>query len=265
MLRFLDIPQAVVRTSEGNVGVPILYRQARSVLAVFSVESGRLRDVLDDDELQPVAVADGRAVIAIALFDYRDTSIGPYHEAAVATLVVPRAWGVPARPALDLLLPVRWRRVGMYILDLPVTTAIANAAGRELWGLPKFVTEIPIDWQGEQFRGSVLAPGTDSPLVTLEGELGRGTVLPQRSILLYSRLHGELLATRVDLHGLARHTRNGALRLELGKVSHPMLQRLASLGLDGAKPLWVQVAPSFRARLHLGQRLRLGEPAWQAA
>lgn len=265
MLRFLDVPQAVVSTSEGNVGVPILYRQARSVMAVFPVEASRLRALLEDDELEPVTVADGKPVIAIAMFDYQDTSIGPYHEAAVATLVVPRAFGIPFRPALDLLLPFRWRRVGMYILDLPVTTAIANAAGRELWGLPKFVTEIPIEWQAEEFRGAVLAPGSSSPVITLKGELGRGTVLPQKAILLYSRLHGELIATRVDLYGLARHTRSTSLQLEVGAVQHPMAERLAKLGLGGAKPALVQVAPSFRARLHLGHRLRLGEPTQKAA
>ncbi len=261
MLRFLDVPQALVATSAGNVGVPILYRKARAVMALFAAERQPLEALLHDPELELVPLAGGKPAVAVAFFAYEETSIGPYHEAAVATFVAPKALGVPARPALDMALPLRWRRVGMYILHLPVTTSIANAAGREIWGLPKFVTDIPIDWQEGHIRAAVLAPGSSAPLCTLEGELGRGRSLPLRAILLYSRLNQELIATRVDYLGLARFVRGPQLRLQVGTDTHRMARDLAALGLNGATPFLVQVLPAFQARLHFGRRLTGARPA----
>jgi hypothetical protein len=251
---FLDVPQAMVPISTGPIGVPILYREASSLLAVFPVEAAALASLLGGTGLVAVPLFQGRPVVVVAMFDYRDTTIGPYHEAALATFVVPENVALPQRPLLDLVLPSPWRKVGLYIFDLPVTTAVANAAGRELWGLPKFVTEIPISWRGEQFDGAVCAPGSSEPLFSLVGSVGGGSRVPLRALVLYSWLQGELLRTQVDLRGWARAIRGPAMELRVKARMHPMAERLEKLGLDGARPALVQAAPTFRARLNLGQR-----------
>lgn len=256
---FLSAPQSIVPISTGPVGVPILYRQARSVLAVFRVKASAVSPLLEGTGLTPVPLFDGEPAVVVALFDYRDTSIGPYHEAAVATFVVPPGLPVPPHPVIQLLLPPRWRTVGLYIFDLPVTTQVANAAGRELWGLPKFVTEIPIAWNGDQFDAGVRDPRGGDFLFTLAGELTRGRSLPLRSLLLYSWLQRKLLRTVVDLRGWATAVRNPPLRLRVATRAHPMAERLVHLGLSDTSPLLAQVAPAFRARLNLGQSV--GETA----
>ncbi|MCX8072251.1 MAG: acetoacetate decarboxylase family protein [Candidatus Binatia bacterium] len=256
-LGFLSVPQAVVPISTGPIEVPILYRQARSVLAVFPVDPAVLEPVLEPVGLQAVPVFSGRPVIVVAFFDYRDTTIGPYHEAAAAAVVVPRGMASPQHPLLDLLLPVRWRRLGLYIFDLPVTTPVANAAGRELWGLPKFVTDIPIAWEGERSEASVCDPVSGEPMVTLVGYAAGGSRLPLRSLFLYSWLGPALVRTEVDLRGMASVLRSPTFHLHLGARLQPMAQCLAILGLDSAMPALVQLAPSFQARLNLGRRVPL--------
>jgi hypothetical protein len=61
---------------------------------------------------------------------YRITDIGPYNE--VGLTVVARVPGDP--------IP------GNYVINLPVTTAVANRAGREIWGYNKFVAAIDVCW-----------------------------------------------------------------------------------------------------------------------
>jgi hypothetical protein len=259
---FLDVPQAIVPISTGPIGVPILYREASSVLAVFPVNAADMAALLRGTEFVAVPLFQGRPVAVVAMFEYRDTTIGPYHEAALATFVVPESVPPPHRPLLDLVLPSPWRKVGLYIFDLPVTTAVANAAGRELWGLPKFVTEIPIYWRGDRFDSAVCAPGSSEPLFSLTGSVGGGNRVPQRTLVLYSWLQGEVLRTRVDLRGWARAIRSPLMELRVKARLHPMAERLDNLGLDGARPAVVQAAPFFRARLNLGQRAhRLPAPS----
>ncbi|GBD25200.1 hypothetical protein HRbin30_00515 [bacterium HR30] len=260
-LGFLSVSRAVVPVSTGPIEVPILYRKARSVLAVFPVENAALEPLLDPVGLAAVPILGERPVVVLAFFDYVDTTIGPYHEAATATVVVPRGMPKPQHPMLDLLLPLRWRRLGLYIFDLPVTTAVANAAGRELWGLPKFVTEIPFTWEGERVEAAVCDPGSHERMCSLVGYAGGGSRVPLRSLSLYSWLGSELLRTEVDLRGMAHVIRSPAFHLHIGPRLHPMAQRLANLGLDGAMPALVQLAPSFQARLNLGRRVALAGAA----
>lgn len=256
-LGFLSVAQAVVPTSVGPVEVPILYRKARSVLAVFPVEKSAIAPLLEPLDLEPVPVVGEQPVVIVAFFDYLDTTIGPYHEAATATVVVPRGVAKPQHPIWDFLLPARWRRLGLYIFDLPVTTEVANAAGRELWGLPKFVTEIPFEWEREQVNLAVCDPVSGERMCSLVGYAGGGGRMPLRSLLLYSWFGPQLLRTEVDLRGIAQVVRHPAFHLHLGARLHPMAQRLGDFGLDGVMPAWVQLASSFQARLNLGRRMVL--------
>lgn len=45
------------------------------------------------------------------------------------------------------------------------------------------------------------------------------------------------------------------MRLEVGRSHHRMARNLRDLGLDGASPLFVQQAVSFRPRLNRGVEL----------
>lgn len=256
-LGFLSVSQAVVPITTGPIEVPILYREAQSILALFPVEPNALEAELRPLSLDPVPLLNGKPAVVVAFFDYRDTTIGPYHEAAVATIVVPQGVPRPHRPLLDFLLPANWRRSGLYIFDLPVTTDVANAAGRELWGLPKFVTEIPFSWQDDRFDVAVCEPGSNERICSLVGYAPAGGRVPLRSLSLYSWLGSYFLRTEVNLRGVARVVRSPAVHLHVGSRLHPMGQRLARLGLEGAMPALLQLAPSFQARLNLGRRVQL--------
>lgn len=252
---FLDVGQSVVHTSQGNVGLPILYRKTVAATALFAVPQARAAALLADTGLQAVQTRRGEALVAIAFFRYDETSIGPYNEAATAVLVTRAGQSSPASALAQLALPVPLRRAAMRILDLPVTTAIANAAGREIWGLPKFVTAIPFTLEQGRLDAAVQDPADGSPIVTLQGETGPGLPSPGADLLLYSHLHGELLRTRISVRALQYLHRGDGLVLRVGSSPHPMAERLRALGLDGATPRLVQTSTRFRSRLPAGERL----------
>ena len=64
--------------------------------------------------------------------------------------------------------------MGVYVVEMVVTIPEARAAGRKLWGYPKFLTQIPSELSGNQFKFSVLDPDSREPIVAVEGETGRG-------------------------------------------------------------------------------------------
>ena len=76
----------------------------------------------------------GRALVGVAFYQYRETTIGPCDEVGVTMAAMQIGMAQPPLPLLSMMRD--HDRVGFHILALPVTTASACAAGREIWGCP---------------------------------------------------------------------------------------------------------------------------------
>ena len=144
-----------------------------------------------------------RALFTIAVADYEDTDLGAYQEVGLIFLVTgPRGRGI-------------------YVWHLPVNQEFTNAAGREIWGYPKFVTDISVEVRGSAMR-TVLAD-------VLELEVKRGLVpTPLPAPPTYTVLDGVSRVTTFRSKGLAL-ARPGGARLTLG--TGPISEELGSLGL----------------------------------
>lgn len=246
---FLDVHTRETQTSLGPVRLPVLYADGASLLAFFRVEAARAARQLEGTGLEPAIFPGGHALHGLAFYDYRETAIGPYHEVGSA-LAVQRA-GEPAS-MFDLFRAPAGRRLGFHILDLPVSTPIADAAGREIWGYPKFVTDLPQRYQKGAFSGAVMAPD-GGEILRLEGRARWIVRMPSIDLLLYSHLRGQLLRTAVDVKAPTRIARGHGFRLTLGPAQHRMAESLRALGLDGARPLAVaRCEGGFQCRLHEG-------------
>lgn len=254
---FLDRPRTAVHTSLGDVALPVLYRDASAVFAFFRVDPLAAAQVIAAGApLAPARFAGGTALAALAAYDYRDTTIGPYREVGLAIAVIPKEVRAPTLPLLHLLREPAHHDVGWHVVDLPVTTAVADVGGRELYGFPKFVTELGVTLRGDEVHVVVGAPVGEAPILTLEGHAGPGVPLGAMDLVLYTVRGGELLRTVVEAKGRMHTGLGRGLALRAGGAVHPMTQRLAALGLDGARPFAAQVCPRFQAVLHGGVAFR---------
>jgi hypothetical protein len=262
---FFDVPREVAQTSEGPVELPILYRRTRNINAFFLAERGRVEAALDAagaGELRPTCEWRGKSLVALACFEYQDTSIGPYHEIGVAVAVVPRG----VRPRIGHWLQMfadvdsDRREVGMYVLHLPVSTAAACAAGREIWGLPKFVTRFHYGRAGRSVEIELADPehadDASHCIFALTGTLGGSLPVPAQSLLLYSHRQGQWLRTAVNVRGGARVYSGRNTQLRLGGSAHAMAGTLRALGLPGLRPLCLTDTDRFQSRLNAGHPIR---------
>jgi Acetoacetate decarboxylase (ADC) len=249
---FFQVPRTPCKTSAGEVQLPIAYHDTDELIAMFAVEPEPVRAALRDTPLELFTIG-GKAHVAIVFFEYRETSIGPYNEVGLATMVLPKGARAPKLGGLDILRDPHKRGIGMYVLKLPVTTAIANAAGRELWGYPKFVTPIDVRLSDKHFVGRVHDPDSAQvDILTLEGALPPPIPMPKVELMLLSVLEHKLLRAVVEVRGKHRGGPGGSLRLSVGSSQHPMAVQLRALGLDGAKPELSIYTRGARSLLHLG-------------
>ncbi|TJY65102.1 hypothetical protein E4T66_02435 [Sinimarinibacterium sp. CAU 1509] len=251
---FFQVPQQSQATSAGPAKLPILYFDATEAQAYFLCDRDKVEQTLKGTGLSPGLVIGSKAVVGLVFFEYRDTSIGPYNEVGLAVPVLQQphhatvwTWREPLTSVAD-----PHRNLAFHVLHLPVTTQAANAAGRELWGLPKFVTEIPFNCSRSHFNSSVLDPGDGSEIVTLFGKPGLGMPVPTLDLLLFSSVGDKHLRTSVNARGHTRGLLPGSVRLHIGASKHPMATTLRTLGLQDASPAMLAFTPDFQSRLNAG-------------
>lgn len=247
---FFQYPRNTLSTSEGDVAMPILYYDSSQFMAFFWVDGDKAQSLLSEG--LDVVRFGRKALVAVAFYEYRATSIGVYNEVGTAIACVPKGSRVPKRPLLSLFKPLDQGIIGFNVIDLPVTTPAACAAGRDIWGYPKFVTPIDFSLQQNQFHGVVQDPDGHGPLCTLSGKAGLGIQASLINLILYSRHHGNMLRTLINIRARGSMCLPGSVRLHVGPRRHRMAENLLALGLQDAKPAFLAHTHGLQLRLNSG-------------
>jgi len=231
-----------------TVGIPVEVRRAGQWGVQYLVPADAAQRIVSPTGLEVTGPLPGKALVALAVCRYDDTDLDPYHEVAVSFVVRPHDAPRPASP---------WQRlrefasgaVGAYIHRLPVDQEFTCAAGRDIWGFPKWVTSIDID-EPEAGPGRAGA-GTSVRLVddgvhvlSLTMAAGGRIRLPAQSPPSYSFADGVLRRTEWISSADGTTGRFGGATLVLG--DHPMAAELRSLGLP-KRALFTSSAAVMRA------------------
>ena len=135
---------------------------------------------------------------------------------------------------------------------MPVSTEIANAAGREIWSLPKFVAPIPFELKKSRFRGAVIDASTEQEILRVEGRagaMGVKGVFQAIDMVFYSIHEGQILKTVVETKGRSFYSLGGNFSLTLGGSDHKMAENARKLGLDRRKPAFTIISENLRSIL----------------
>ncbi|MDH6285621.1 acetoacetate decarboxylase family protein [Rhodococcus opacus] len=210
-----------------QVDMPVEIRAASAFMAMYSVPTAAAQSLIDCTGLEILQFRPGRGICVLVFVDYVDGDLGPYNEFGVAFLVRDHRADSTSVPQ-DLKALARGR-AGALIHQLPVDGDFTLAAGRGIWGFPKFLADFDVDHTGSVRRGSVSEGGrliaqlSVKPGITVPGS-GAGT-----SLAAYSHLDGLTRFTTWDMNPTGIRSRPGGAELKLG--SHPIADELRSLGL----------------------------------
>jgi hypothetical protein len=216
-----------------RVGLPVEVRRAAQWGVQYLVPATAAQRIVAPTGLEVTGPVPGRALVSLAVCRYDDTDLDAYHEVAVSFVVRPH--DAPTNPsAAQRAREFAEGSVGVYIHRLPVDQEFTCAAGRDIWGFPKWITTIDIDEPppGRPRAGSGttvrLVDGGDHVL-TLTIRSGGRLRLPSQAPPSYSFADGVLRRTEWSTSSTDTAGRPGGATLVLG--SHPMADELRSLGL----------------------------------
>jgi len=137
---FKDTPRKTLDIEGEPIEFPIFYYDVRLIAAAFTVKVSELKRLLPHPKFKPIQIWPGTGMLEIAAFEYRDTSIGPYNELAIAIPIrFPPGLVVPGLSAMKMM---RKKRFSVYVHHLPVTTQLALKLGVRFYNYPKFLADI---------------------------------------------------------------------------------------------------------------------------
>ncbi len=216
-----------------RVGLPVEVHRAAQWSAQYLVPASAAQRIVAPTGLEVAGPVPGRAMLALAVCRYDDTDLDPYHEVAMSFVV--RTHDAPTgASAAHKAGEFATGAIGAYIHRLPVDQEFTCAAGRDIWGFPKWVTSIDIDEPppGRPRPGTGttarLTDGGDH-ILTLTIRSGGRLRLPSQAPPTYSFADGVLRCTEWTMSSTGTAGRPGGATLVLG--DHPVADELRSLGL----------------------------------
>jgi hypothetical protein len=253
---FFDVPQTDYMTSSGAVQLPVFYQRFAMRTINYFVAYDRVLPVLKGTGLLPVRFFNGKVLTSLTFFNYQEVSLSAYDEVVLSVSAYPEALGKPSFPTARMLIGGwldSWKaKMGVYVREMVVTIPEARAGGREIWGYPKFLTQIPSELSGKQFGFAVLDPDSGEPIVDAKGEMGRGISVGAFDMVTFSNHDDQILRTVVEADGKLRLAGCRSAEVKVASSNHRMAESLRTLGLDKAKPFGVMSSDFMRTKLHPG-------------
>jgi Acetoacetate decarboxylase (ADC) len=254
MKRFFDDtrPGKTVDIAGTSIELPVLYFRDDLFMLFFTAAHRKVKELMPSERLHPIALKRDRALVAIAAFNYIDTTIGSYGEIGV---VAPVVYGKKAPPiVVPALLESGFPGFGMVILHLPVTNQLARDGGRGLWGYPKFVADMHFTITPE-YMECRLSEKQDHILTIRAAR--RGMFRSDRKpIVTFSVKDNNLIKTAIPQKGSYRFSINPkGSGLELG--NHAVSKSIGNLSLS-RRPLMSRCYVERSAILPEGEVIEKG-------
>jgi hypothetical protein len=253
---FYDVPRTFYTTSCVETQVPMFFYDVSERRLNYFVDYDRVAPKLEGTGLVPCRFFNGKALVSLIFLQYRDVTIGPYDEVTITIVVRPKMLPDPRVYLPKILFKKRgagWGNMGAYVLEMPVTIPAARAAGREIWGYPKFLTKIPNRLSGRKFEFGVLDPDTGESILSVKGETGPGIPTKAFDMVCFNNYRDAIWKIFVDADGWYLNARAKQLEVKVGTGSHRMAQNIRDLGLADLTPFVIQSADRLRTRLNPGR------------
>lgn len=192
-----------------QVAVPVEVRSAKMVGGTFTAPYTATRSLIAYSGLTPLKVAGTLAVCMVSAVQYTDSDLGPYNEIALAV-------------AIDDPAPSPDRRSGVanlttFIHRLPVNQEFTCAAGRDIWGFPKWVADISF----QERRGRTVALMLDNGEHALALSVNTRFAIPMPAseveMSCYSFRGGTLRRTPWTMRMAEVRVRPGGVSVEVGE------------------------------------------------
>lgn len=215
------------------IDFPVIVADASMLMNAFLVNATVAQDMIRDSGFRVLELFPGKAILQLLFVDYRKNELGDYNEGAIMFPVLTPGEKKPF-PFFGAVQRLASGRIGNFVYRMPVDQEFTTHAGRFIWGFPKWVARVDIEFGAKKARGSFFD----------EGELVYGFAAKTGGTTPVKEQRAASLAIRDGKAWKTFGTSTGSgLTFSLGGEmpsigdSHPLALQLRALGLP-KKPLF---------------------------
>jgi hypothetical protein len=215
------------------VAFPVVVADASMLMNAFLVNAAVAQDIIRGSGFRVLEVFPGKAVLQLLCVDYRKNDLGDYNEGAIIFPVLAPGETRPF-PFFGALSRMALGRAGNFVYRMPVDQAFTTHAGRFIWGFPKWMARIDIEFSGTRASGTFYDEG--ELVYGIAAKAGGAARVKEQRIASLAIRDGRAWKT----HGT--NTGSGATFSVGGEMpvigdTHPLALELRALGLP-KKPLF---------------------------
>ena len=213
-------PDATSVTVEGvELAVPLEVQASTSIVALFRVDPTISQEIIADSGFTIRVGDDGLTGLSVVGMSYLQSVFGRYNEIGIV-------FELESLGTDDNANFIRW---------LPVTGEFSCAVGRQVWGFPKWVTDLRYTIFGEEVQVEWFEDGE----LVLRLGLGAGgddTGAADTPVSSYTVGPNGAQCTQTEMHNTGI-VLGAPVELEIGSSPHPAAQALRDLGVADFEPV----------------------------
>lgn len=216
-----------------NIEFPVVVANASMLMNGFLVNAKAAQSMLAGTGFRVVEIFPGKAILQLLAVDYKENELGDYNEGAIIFPVLAPGEGKPF-PFFGALRRMGNGTLGNFVYRMPVDQEFTTHAGRFIWGFPKWVSRIDIEFGTSVARGTFI--DEDELVYAIEAKTGGNNTPPEQRVASLAIRDGKAWKTYGTNNSSGLTFSLGGKVPRIGDT-HPLAQELRALGLP-KKPMF---------------------------
>lgn len=233
------------RHSEGNYTIdgqditfPVVVSEASMLMNGFLVDAKAAQSMLEGTGFRVVEMFPGKAILQLLAVDYKLNDLGDYNEGAIIFPALTPGEKKPF-PFFGALKRMGDGSIGNFVYRMPVDQEFTTHAGRFIWGFPKWVSRVDIEFGATVARGTFIDEG--ELVYAIEAKTGGSNTPKQQRAASLAIRDGKAWKTYGTNNSSGLTFSLGGTAPEIGD-KHPLARELRALGLPKKPMFTVSVA-----------------------
>ena len=238
-----------------EVSFPVVVSDASMLMNGFLVNAKAAQAMLEGTGFRVVELFPGKAILQLLAVDYKQNDLGDYNEGAIIFPVLAPGEKKPF-PLFGTMKRMGNGTMGNFVYRMPVDQEYTTHAGRFIWGFPKWMSRIDIEFGPSVARGTFI--DEDELVYSIEAKTGGdNTPKEQRAASLAIR-DGKAWKTYGTNNSSGLTFSLGGKTPKIGD-SHPLAKELRTLGLP-KKPMFTVSVKSTNMTFGKPESVDIGAP-----
>ncbi|MBI2475811.1 MAG: hypothetical protein HYV67_01035 [Candidatus Taylorbacteria bacterium] len=163
----------VHRVNGVDIDIPMIYEDASAVMCLMLVDIKKVINFIHNKRAKPVSVFMGKTLLAINVFEYRESAVGAFNEFTFSVpIMMDGKFNIPILP---LIFDQRFSKLGFYVIQLGASNDLGRKHIEDIWGYPTYKNNLNISLTQDNGRLTSTIKENNDNILTISESLPKNS------------------------------------------------------------------------------------------